>query len=132
MLALENASLLEALAGLLNCTYLLNLFGVPTAAVDADEPVKPAFEAVTPEEGYFRSTKNMEEVLESRHLAVDRIAATPVDRIENVEELTKVDNEKVAEVPKMKSGKDGKKGKKNKCGNIVYIIGKEEKVVCAE
>merc|ERR1719309_427088 len=90
VLALENASLLEALAGLLNCTYLLNLFGVPTAAVDADEPVKPAFEAVTPEEGgYFRSTKNMEEVLESRHLAVDRIAATPVDRIENVEELTK-------------------------------------------
>jgi len=132
VLALENASLLEALAGLLNCTYLLNLFGVPTAAVDADEPVKPAPETVAPVEGYFRSTKNMEEVLESRHLAVDRIAATPVDRIENVEELTKVDNEKVAEVPKMKSGKDGKKGKKNKCGNIVYVIGKEEKVVCAE
>ena len=128
MLALENASLLEVLAGLLKCSYLLNLFGVPIAAVDAGEPVKPA-----PEEGgYFRSTKNMEEVLESRHLAVDRIAATPVDRIENVEELTKVDNEKVAEVPKMKSGKDGKKGKKNKCGNIVYVIGKEEKVVCAE
>merc|ERR1712212_1442807 len=53
VLALENASLLEVLA----------------AAVDADVPVKPVPEAVqdvTPVEG---DCKNMEEVLESRHLA---------------------------------------------------------------
>ena len=120
MLALENASLLEVLAGLLKCTYLLNLFGVPTAAVDADAPVNPAPEAVqgvAPEGGETSgSPKNMEEVLESRHLAVDKIAATSdhVDAV--VEEVAKVDND-LAEVNKVKeekSGKDGKKGKKNK------------------
>merc|ERR1719209_2652285 len=136
VLALENASsLLEVLAGLLNCTYLLNLFGVPTAAVG----VKPAPEVVTPVEGSFsRSTNNIEEVLRSRHLSVDKISAIPVDQIENMEELIKVDAGAIVdagvivEVPKVKSGKEGKKGKKNKCGNVYYVNGKEEKVVCAE
>jgi len=120
VLALENASLLEVLAGLLKCTYLLNLFGVPTAAVDADAPVNPAPEAVqgvAPEGGETSgSPKNMEEVLESRHLAVDKIAATSdhVDAV--VEEVAKVDNDlaEVNKVQEVKSGKDGKKGKKNK------------------
>jgi len=120
VLALENASLLEVLAGLLKCTYLLNLFGVPTAAVDADAPVNPAPEAVqgvAPEGGETSgSPKNMEEVLESRHLAVDKIAATSdhVDAV--VEEVAKVDNDlaEMNKVQEVKSGKDGKKGKKNK------------------
>jgi len=120
VLALENASLLEVLAGLLKCTYLLNLFGVPTAAVDADAPVKPAPDAVqgvAPEEGENSgSPKNMEEVLESRHLAVDKIAATSdhVDAV--VEEVAKVNDDlaDVNKVQEVKSGKDGKKGKKNK------------------
>ena len=106
MIALQNASLLEVLAGLLKFTYLLNLFGVPTAAVDADLPVKPA----------RMRHASLPEVLETRHLAVDKIAA-------------KVDNDVIAEVHKVKSGK---KGKKNKCGNVYYVNGKEEKVVCAE
>jgi len=114
VLALENASLLEVLAGLLKCSYLLNLFGVPTAAVDADVPVKPVPEAVqdvTPVEG---DCKNMEEVLESRHLAVDKIATTP-DQVDTVEEVVKVDNDtEVNKVQEVKSGKEGKKGKKNK------------------
>merc|ERR1711970_1509853 len=114
VLALENASLLEVLAGLLKCSYLLNLFGVPTAAVDADVPVKPVPEAVqdvTPVEG---DSKNMEEVLESRHLAVDKIATTP-DQVDTVEEVVKVDNDaEVNKVQEVKSGKEGKKGKKNK------------------
>jgi len=114
VLALENASLLEVLAGLLKCSYLLNLFGVPTAAVDADVPVKPVPEAVqdvTPVEG---DCKNMEEVLESRHLAVDKIATTP-DQVDAVEEVVKVDNDaEVNKVQEVKSGKEGKKGKKNK------------------
>jgi len=130
VLALDNASLLQVLAGLLNCTYLLNLFGIPTAAVGADKPVKPAPEVLPPVEGAFsRSTTNMEEVLRSRHLSVDKIAATPVDQIENVEELVKVNDEAIV---KVKSGREGKKGKKNKCGNLYYVNGKEEKVVCAE
>jgi len=119
VLALENASLLEVLAGLLKCTYLLNLFGVPTAAVDADAPVKPAPDAVqgvVPEGENSGSTKNMEEVLESRHLAVDKVAATSdhVDAV--VEEVAKVDDElvEVTKVQDVKSGKEGKKGKKNK------------------
>merc|ERR1719489_265855 len=114
VLALENASLLEVLAGLLKCSYLLNLFGVPTAAVDADAPVKPVPEpvqAVAPVEG---DGKNMEEVLESRHLAVDKIAATP-DQVDTVEEVVNVDNDaEVSKVQEVKSGKEGKKGKKNK------------------
>ena len=121
MLALENASLLEVLAGLLKCTYLLNLFGVPTAAVDADAPVKPAPDAVqgvVPEGENSGSTKNMEEVLESRHLAVDKVAATSdhVDADAVVEEVAKVDDElvEVTKVQDVKSGKEGKKGKKNK------------------
>jgi len=114
VLALENASLLEVLAGLLKCSYLLNLFGVPTAAVDADVPVKPvpeAVQAVAPVEG---DCKNMEEVLESRHLAVDKMAATP-DQVDTVEEVAKVDDDaEVNKVQEVKSGKEGKKGKKNK------------------
>ena len=105
--------MLEALAGLLNCTSPLNLFGVPTAAVDADAPVKPVSEAVqdvTPVEG---DCKNMEEVLESRHLAVDKIATTP-DQVDAVEEVVKVDNDAEVKVQEVKSGKEGKKGKKNK------------------
>jgi len=103
VLALENASLLEVLA----------------AAVDADAPVKPAPDAVqgvVPEGENSGSTKNMEEVLESRHLAVDKVAATSdhVDAV--VEEVAKVDDElaEVTKVQDVKSGKEGKKGKKNK------------------
>merc|ERR1712055_992127 len=117
VLALENASLLEVLAGLLNCTYLLKLFGVSTAAVDADLPVKPVPEAVTPVErdDSGSPSENMEELLESRHLALDQIAATPADQIDTEEEFAKVDNNAIAEVhQEVKSGKDGKKGKKNK------------------
>jgi len=117
VLALENASLLEVLAGLLKCTYLLNLFGVPTAAVDADAAVKPtpdAVQGVAPEEG-VGSTKNMEEVLESRHLAVDNIAAAS-DHVDAVEEVAKVENDlaEASKAQEVKSGKEGKKGKKNK------------------
>jgi len=117
VLALENASLLEVLAGLLKCTYLLNLFGVPTAAVDADaavEPTSDAVQGVAPEEG-VGSTKNMEEVLESRHLAVDKIAATS-DHVDAVEEVAKVENDlaEASKAQEVKSGKEGKKGKKNK------------------
>ena len=117
MLALENASLLEVLAGLLNCTYLLKLFGVSTAAVDADLPVKTVPEAVTPveREDSGSPSENMEELLESRHLALDQIAATPADQVDTAEEFAKVDNNAIAEVhQEVKSGKDGKKGKKNK------------------
>jgi len=117
VLALENASLLEVLAGLLNCTYLLNLFGVPTAAVDADLPVKPVPESSTPVKGEDSGSTDtsMEEVLESRHLALDKIAASTADQADAGEELAKVDNSAIAEVHKeVKSGKDGKKGKRNK------------------
>ena len=114
MLALENASLLEVLAGLLKCSYLLNLFGVPTAAVDADVPVKPVPEAVQDVTPVEEDCKNMEEVLESRHLAVDEIATTP-DQADTVEEVVKADNDaEVNKVQEVKSGKEGKKGKKNK------------------
>merc|ERR1712106_78889 len=117
VLALEDASLLEVLAGLLKCSYLLNLFGVPTAAVDADAAVEPtpdAVQGVAPEEG-VGSTKNMEEVLESRHLAVDKIAATS-DHVDAVEEVAKVENDlgEANKAQEVKSGKEGKKGKKNK------------------
>merc|ERR1712181_147429 len=92
VLALENASLLEVLA----------------AAVDADAPVKPvpeAVQAVAPLEG---DCKNMEEVLESRHLAVDKMAATP-DQVDTVEEVVKVDDDaEVNKVQEVKSGKEGK------------------------
>merc|ERR1712037_686295 len=117
VLALENASLLEVLAGLLNCSYLLNLFGVPTAAVDADLPVKPVPESSTPVKGDDSGSTDtsMEEVLESRHLALDKIAASTTDQADTGEELAKVDNSAIAEVHKeVKSGKDGKKGKRNK------------------
>merc|ERR1711970_39251 len=117
VLALENASLLEVLAGLLNCKYLLNLFGVPTAAVDADLPVKPVPESSTPVKGDDSGSTDtsMEEVLESRHLALDKIAASTADQADTGEELAKVDNSAIAEVHKeVKSGKDGKKGKRNK------------------
>merc|ERR1719234_1603560 len=113
VLALENASLLEVLAGLLKCSYLLNLFAA-AAAVDADAPVEPvpeAVQAVAPVEG---DCKNMEEVLESRHLAVDKMAATS-DQVDTVEEVAKVDDDaEVNKVQEVKSGKEGKKGKKNK------------------
>merc|ERR1712029_458149 len=102
VLALENASLLEVMG----------------AAVDADAPVKPAPDAVqgvVPEGENSGSTKNMEEVLELRHLAVDKVAATSdhVDAV--VEEVAKVDEmAEVTKVQDVKSGREGKKGKKNK------------------
>merc|ERR1711970_1413084 len=101
VLALENASLLEVLA----------------AAVDADLPVKPVPESSTPVKGDDSGSTDtsMEEVLESRHLALDKIAASTADQADTGEELAKVDNSAIAEVHKeVKSGKDGKKGKRNK------------------
>merc|ERR1712037_288359 len=101
VLALENASLLEVLA----------------AAVDADLPVKPVPESSTPVKGDDSGSTDtsMEEVLESRHLALDKIAASTTDQADTGEELAKVDNSAIAEVHKeVKSGKDGKKGKRNK------------------
>ena len=112
MLALENASLLEVLAGLLNCTRLLSRFGVQTASVDADTPVKHAPVAITPvkyapyiatseDEDNLRSTSSsIEELLRTRHLSVDQITSTPIDQFDTGEEFAKVDIEELAEVQK--------------------------------
>jgi len=111
VLALENASLLEVLAGLLNCTRLLSRFGAQTASVDADTPVKHAPVVVTPvkyapciatsedEEDLRSTSSSIEELLRTRHLSVDQIASTSIDQID-AEEFAKVDNEELAEVQK--------------------------------
>jgi len=98
VLALENASLLEVLAGLLNCTRLLNRFGVPTASVNADTPLKFApVPVLSEDEDDLRITpSSMEELLQSRHKSVEK---TSLGQVDLAEEFAKMDNA-IAEVKK--------------------------------
>ena len=94
MLALENASLLEVLAGLLNCARLLNLFGVQTASVNAVTPLKFApVPVMSEDEDDLRSiSSSIEELLRSRHRSVEQ---TSLDQFDMAEQLAKVHKEEL-------------------------------------
>ena len=89
---------MEVLAGLLNCTRLLNRFGVPTASVNADTPLKFApVPVLSEDEDDLRITpSSMEELLQSRHKSVEK---TSLGQVDLAEEFAKMDNA-IAEVQK--------------------------------